>query len=77
MLQFNFFKIHNQDEMGEACGTWGRGEMHMIFSLKSPEGKKPLERPGCRWEDNIKLDLRDNSQRGVKDGCFPYRKNIY
>jgi len=22
-----------------------------------PEGKKPLGRPMCRWEDNIKMDL--------------------
>jgi hypothetical protein len=25
----------------------------------SPEGKRPLDRPRCRWEDNIKLDLRE------------------
>jgi hypothetical protein len=24
-----------------------------------PEGKRPLGRPRCRWEDNIKLDLRE------------------
>ena len=23
-----------------------------------PEGKRPLERPRRRWEDNIKMDLR-------------------
>jgi len=22
-----------------------------------PEGKRPLGRPMCRWEDNIKMDL--------------------
>jgi hypothetical protein len=22
-----------------------------------PEGKKPLGRPRCRWEDNIRIDL--------------------
>jgi hypothetical protein len=22
-----------------------------------PKGKRPLGRPRCRWEDNIKLDL--------------------
>jgi hypothetical protein len=22
-----------------------------------PEGRRPLERPGRRWEDNIKMDL--------------------
>ena len=24
-----------------------------------PEGKRLLERPRCRWEDNIKMDLRE------------------
>jgi len=24
-----------------------------------PEGKRPLGRPRCRWEDNIKMDLQD------------------
>ena len=24
-----------------------------------PEGKKPLERPRRRWEDNIKMDLQE------------------
>ena len=23
-----------------------------------PEGRRPLGRPRCRWEDNIKMDLR-------------------
>jgi hypothetical protein len=24
-----------------------------------PEGKRPLGRPRCRWDDNIKMDLRE------------------
>ena len=28
-------------------------------SVGKPEGKKPLERPRRRWEDNIKMDLRE------------------
>jgi hypothetical protein len=24
-----------------------------------PEGKKPLGRPRCRWEDNIEIDLQE------------------
>jgi len=24
-----------------------------------PEGKRPLGRPRCRWEDNIKMDLNE------------------
>jgi hypothetical protein len=25
--------------------------------VEKPERKRPLGRPGCRWEDNIELDL--------------------
>jgi len=35
----------------------GRG-VYRILVLK-PEGKRPLVRPRRRWEDNIKLDLRE------------------
>jgi hypothetical protein len=24
-----------------------------------PEGKRPMERPRCRWEDNIKMNLQE------------------
>jgi hypothetical protein len=24
-----------------------------------PEGERPLGRPRCRWEDNIKIDLQE------------------
>jgi hypothetical protein len=24
-----------------------------------PERRRPLERPRCKWEDNIKIDLRE------------------
>jgi hypothetical protein len=24
-----------------------------------PEGKRPIERPGIRWKDNIKIDLQE------------------
>jgi hypothetical protein len=27
--------------------------------LGKPEGRRPLERPRCRWQDNIKMDLRE------------------
>jgi hypothetical protein len=26
--------------------------------VRKPERKRPLGRPRCRWEDNIKMDLR-------------------
>jgi hypothetical protein len=30
-----------------------------------PEGKRPLERPRLRWEDNIKMDLQEVGCGGV------------
>ena len=27
--------------------------------MGNPEGKRSLGRPRCRWEDNIKMDVRD------------------
>jgi len=30
-----------------------------------PEGKTSLGRPGLRWEDNIKVDLKDMGWRGM------------
>jgi hypothetical protein len=27
--------------------------------LENSEGKRPLGRPRCRWEDNIKIDVRE------------------
>ena len=27
--------------------------------MAKPEGRRPLERPRHRWEDNIQMDLRE------------------
>ena len=45
-----------------ACVEEGRG-VHKILVGK-PEGKTPLGRPRCRWEDTIKMDLQE-----VGGGC--------
>jgi hypothetical protein len=39
------------------CMREDRG-VHRVLVGK-PEGKRPLGRPRCRWEDNIKMDLQD------------------
>ena len=43
----------------------GRG-VHKVLVWK-PEGKRPLGRPRCRWEDNIKMDLQEVG-RGLGTG---------
>jgi len=42
----------------------GRG-VHRVLMGK-PEGKRPMERPRHRWEDNIKMDFR--AVGGVETG---------
>jgi hypothetical protein len=37
----------------------GEGRSVYRVLVGRPEGKRPLKRPTCRWEDNIKLDLRE------------------
>ena len=38
--------------MGESRGVY-------TVLVGKPEGKRPLGRPRCRWEDNIKMDLQE------------------
>jgi hypothetical protein len=37
------------------------GEERKLYKVLvgEPEGKRPLGRPMCRWEDGIRLDLRE------------------
>jgi hypothetical protein len=41
----------------------GRGVYRMLVGR--PEGKRPLGRPRRRWEDNIKMDLREKGIDGA------------
>ena len=50
--------------MGGACGASGGGKgVHRVLVGK-PEGKRPFGRPRYRWEDNIKMDLREVGRGG-------------
>jgi hypothetical protein len=44
-----------------------RGEERKVYKVLvgKPEGKRPLGRPRRRWEDGIRMDLGENSLRGV------------
>jgi len=45
--------------MARACGSYEGGETCAQVLVEKPEGKRPLGRPRRRWEDNIKMDLRE------------------
>jgi hypothetical protein len=47
----------------EACMGEGRGVYRVLVGR--PEGKRPMGRPRRRWEDNIKLDLREMGIYGM------------
>jgi hypothetical protein len=40
-----------------------RGAYNILFGR--PERSRPLGRPSCRWEENIKMDLREIGFGGV------------
>jgi hypothetical protein len=44
--------------MGERRGAYGA-------LVGKPEGRRPLERPRRRWEDNIKMDIREGGWGGA------------
>jgi hypothetical protein len=53
-----------KNEMDGACSAYGEGRgVYRVFVGK-PEEKRPLGRPKCWWEDNIKADLQ---QVGCED----------
>jgi hypothetical protein len=45
--------------MGVACSSDGEGRGLYRILVRNPEGKRPLGRPRCRLEDNIKMDLQE------------------
>jgi len=48
-----------RNEIGSACSAYGEVERRKEGFGEKPEGKRPLERLGPRWEDNIKMDIQE------------------
>jgi hypothetical protein len=46
-------------EMGGACSTYGEGRDVYRVLVGKPEGKRQLGRPRRRWEDNVRIDLKE------------------
>ena len=51
--------------MGWACSMFGERRGIYRVLVGKPEGKRPLGRPRCRQEDNIKMGLKDVGCGGV------------
>jgi hypothetical protein len=54
-----------EDEMDRACSTNGEKRNAYRILVGKPEGKRPLGRPRLRWEDNIRMDLREIGGDGM------------
>jgi hypothetical protein len=49
--------LHPQTE--DACNTNGGKRNACKFLVGKPEGRQPLGRPRPRWEESVKMDLRE------------------
>jgi hypothetical protein len=52
--------------VGGTCGTHEREEYRVLMG--KPEGKRPLGRPRRRWEDGIRMDLREIGSSWLRTG---------
>jgi hypothetical protein len=43
--------------MGRAYSSMRKRRSACWVLIGKPEGKRPLERPGLKWVDNIKMDF--------------------
>jgi hypothetical protein len=53
------------NETGGACGSYGGGEKCMQDLMGKFEGRRPFGRPRSRWEYNIKMNLKQDGERGL------------
>jgi hypothetical protein len=63
----NIFRVIKSRKMRWAGHVAHMGEGKGIYRVLvgKPEGKRPLGRPRHRWEDNIKMDVREIGIDGV------------
>ena len=54
-----------KSEMDGACSTCEEKRGVYRILVGKPEGKRPLGRPGHRWEDYIKMDLQEVGYGGM------------
>jgi len=57
----NVIRVIESRRMRWAGHVAHKGEMRNAYNILvgKSEGKRPLERPRCRWADYIRMDLRE------------------
>jgi hypothetical protein len=66
-LSPNIIRVIKSRRMKRAGHVARMGEGRGAYSIlvRRPKGRRPLERPRRRWEDNIKMDLQEVGWGGV------------
>jgi hypothetical protein len=59
LITYNSGDQNKENETGGPCSIYGESRGVYRVLMGKPERRRPLERPRRRWEDNIKIDLRD------------------
>jgi hypothetical protein len=62
-----YHEVHQvkQSGVGGTCGTHGRGGKSVQVLVGNSEGKRPLGRLRRRWQDGIRIALRETGWRSV------------
>jgi hypothetical protein len=50
--------------------AWGKRGMRIRILVGKPEGKRPLGRPRRKWEDNIRINVREREDGVVWIGLI-------
>jgi hypothetical protein len=69
-------KLHNfyclLDVIGMIESRWSKWARHVVhigatgFLLGKQNGKRPLGRPRCRWQDNLETNIREIGLGGME-----------
>jgi hypothetical protein len=67
----NIIRVIKSRRLGLAGRVARMGDMRNVykFFITKPKGKRPLRRPRCRWDDNIRMELSVIGWKFV-DGCI-------
>jgi hypothetical protein len=67
-LSPNIIRQIKSKRMRRAGHVSRMGEERKVYRVLvvKPKGKRPLERPRCRWEDGIRLHLREIGWGGCR-----------
>jgi hypothetical protein len=61
----NITLLFKKNVMGSSCGRYGWQKVYIQDFVLRPREDNPLGRPRRRWEDNIKMNLKEMGRGGM------------